>query len=609
MVDFIRRDGRVVERELIYSAADLPLSVAADMLDNLDGYSAAVRRAQLVEVLHSCARRSVARATALRSMPALQPVADAAPTARSIQLILSALLCLLVSLEVAPHAGCGTACWAAEALATLYAGVSGVLLLDASLEAGSGFIALLFTPSRWAHVVRLVPAPLVHQAALLALALGGLLVHPYLLLLSAFDLLPAIPRCRALLRPLAKAAPPVLGVCALAAMLALPAVAAARAAGSVNECTAGDAAACAVHALALLSPSRAAPAPAGTRRLSEEGEEGEGTAGGGGEDDGGALFNKVAAQLGPLAMLALGALLLQLGVAVFVDALADQRGRALAVSEYASEHCLVCGCPRAALERTGPRGFTTHVTRTHHPEAYARLLAEALLTPPAQRSDDDHWLLECADGNDASFLPAASREYWEAHPGGVHGVGAAGGVGGVATGALGWRPPGWEPGGGAALGWQLSPEPSNAQLRAAIEQIAVDGARCWAHVRKTAGSNAAAPGGAEALQPHAAAEQHANGMGGEAALRGGGVNSADWSLWVERLAALERSCMLQAEHTGHATREASRVASELQSRFATAKETATAVKELTKLVTSSNSTVERVAAEVAAMRGGRGVSA
>ena len=54
--------------------------------------------------------------------------------------------------------------------------------------------------------------PLVRQTLLLAIALGGLLLHPYLLLLSAFDVLPAIPRCRALLRPLAKAAPPVLAL-------------------------------------------------------------------------------------------------------------------------------------------------------------------------------------------------------------------------------------------------------------------------------------------------------------------------------------------------------------------------------------------------------------
>ena len=84
--------------------------------------------------------------------------------------------------------------------------------------------------------------------------------------------------------------------------------------------------------------------------------------------------------------------------------------------------------------------------------------------------------------------------------------------------------------------------------------------------------------------------------------------AVDW-MWVDRLAALERSCMLQAEHTGQATREASRVAAELQSRFGTTRETAAAVAQLAKMVQASSATVERVAAEVAAMRGGQAVTA
>ena len=34
----------------------------------------------------------------------------------------------MVGAEVAPRSGCGTACWAAEALAALYAGLAGVLV-------------------------------------------------------------------------------------------------------------------------------------------------------------------------------------------------------------------------------------------------------------------------------------------------------------------------------------------------------------------------------------------------------------------------------------------------------------------------------------------------
>ena len=59
-------------------------------------------------------------------------------------------------------------------------------------------------------------SPLLQQLALFALGLASLFVHPYFILLSAIDLLPAIPRCRAILTPLAKAAPPVLAIAALA---------------------------------------------------------------------------------------------------------------------------------------------------------------------------------------------------------------------------------------------------------------------------------------------------------------------------------------------------------------------------------------------------------
>ena len=75
-VDFVLRDGRVAERELMPHAQNLSL-VPID-LGGLDGYSAAQRRSQLVEALWACARRSVAREAGLRDIPVLQPVAAAA---------------------------------------------------------------------------------------------------------------------------------------------------------------------------------------------------------------------------------------------------------------------------------------------------------------------------------------------------------------------------------------------------------------------------------------------------------------------------------------------------------------------------------------------------
>ena len=318
-------------------------------------------------------------------------------------------------------------------------------------------------------------------------------------------------------------------------------------------------------------------------------------------------------QLGPLALLALGALMLQLGVAVLVDALADQRSRALVAREYASEHCLVCGASRSSLDKLGVRGFEMHVRKTHNPEAYARLLADASRRTPSQRTDDDRWLVDCAERSDPSFLPSASREYWDASAAAGRGVGGgAGGFlasGGMGAGSMvGWRPGGWDPGGEAALGWQLSPEPTSAQLRAGIEQLAAEGARCAAEVRRLArqGSAASAVAPTTLTSDALAALQPAAAFHATSPPAGGG---ADWDALAERLAALERASTLQAEQTGHATREASRVASELHHRFATAHDTATAVMDLTRLVTTSSATVERVMDEVDALRTAMGLTA
>ena len=67
-----------------------------------------------------------------------------------------------------------------------------------------------------------------------------------------------------------------------------------------------------------------------------------------------------------------------------------------------------------------------------------------------------------------------------------------------------------------------------------------------------------------------------------------------------------RASLQQAEQVSAATGEAGRVAAELQKRYANAKETSAAVGELAKLVHSSAASVERVAAEVAALRRGAG---
>ena len=590
LVEFVARDGRLTERQLDPrqhdAAAIAALLPRRDLEEKLDGYSPHVRRVQLVELLWSAARRSIARSQALRAIPLFAPIAHAARSVRFAQLCISAALAALVSVGVAPHSGCGVACWAAEALGALYAGTCAVLLCDAALEADDLFAVC--RPNAWFSL----PPAFLHQLLLTAVAVAALLVHPFLFLLVSLDLLPSIPRCRALLRPLGKASIPVLTIAAIAAMLALPAAAAARAADVAGGCAAGDVAACAAQALAVLTP-------------------GGGGGGGGGGDgerrarvDGGGAALWAASQLLPLALLAGGALLLQLGVAVLVDALADERARLLAARTYLADHCVVCGCHRASLDQLAGShhgGFADHIARAHPPHAYATLLAAAARTPPDERTDDDAWLLECAARGDPAFLPSASRDYWGAAAAGLaDGLGGGNGGGGQPTPAppRGWRPSGWEPGGGAALGWQLSEEPSAAQLKRAVEQLSVDGQRCWAQVRQLARGASDVPNGGGKLSaaslPHGEGGAPADNTRLERGAAASGATPFNAAAWAERLAALERASVQHSEQAN----EASRVALALQQRLTSSADTATAVSELSRVVMASSATVDRIAAEV-----------
>jgi len=625
LVDFVQRDGRIGEREL---RSDLETRLPP--LDEVvDAYSSHQRRSQLVEALYTTAKRSHARWLSLYRVPLLRPLSSSAPSLRRAQLALAAGLTLLVSLGVAPHSGCGIACWAAESLGFLYAGLTALLFVDGAAE--SEDVCALLRPTSWLQLLGGAPTPMLRQLALLAVAAGALIVHPYFFLLAFLDLLPAIPRCRAILQPLAKAAPPVLAIAALAAALALPAAAAARAAGAVGECAAGDAAACAVQALAIVAPATMRSVPAPSSRSSSGGGElaaplavaqagtadGEdGTGDGGGRGMAGALAEpgdamsayaalggNALSQLGPLALLALGALMLQLGVAVLVDALADARARTLATREYTADHCLVCGASRSELDRLGVKGFELHVRKTHNPEAYARLLADAYKREPAQRTDDDRWLLECAERADPSFLPSAGREYFDGPTAASLGSLAALGGGGVAGSAgVGWRPMGWEPGAESALGWQLTTEPTSAQLRLAVEQLAIEGARTAAEVRKLSRQDDDRGSGGSR---HASSQLP---MPPNGSLAGALNGAAESEGFADRLAALERASVLQTEQAAHAAREATRVATELHHRFNTVNDTATEVRELTRLISASSSTVERVKDEVDALRAACGLA-
>ena len=93
VVEFVARDGRLAERQLDPrqhdAAAIAALLPQRDLEEKLDGYSAHVRRVQLVQVLWSTARRSMARSQALRAAPLFAPIANAARSVRFAQLCLA----------------------------------------------------------------------------------------------------------------------------------------------------------------------------------------------------------------------------------------------------------------------------------------------------------------------------------------------------------------------------------------------------------------------------------------------------------------------------------------------------------------------------------------
>ena len=93
IVDYVQRDGRVAERELLEASAGERLGASSRLevplgpIDEwMDGYGAHVRRSQLVEALYATAVRSSARSRALRQMPFLRPATQLAPTCRRTQL-------------------------------------------------------------------------------------------------------------------------------------------------------------------------------------------------------------------------------------------------------------------------------------------------------------------------------------------------------------------------------------------------------------------------------------------------------------------------------------------------------------------------------------------
>ena len=149
--------------------------------------------------------------------------------------------------------------------------------------------------------------PALRQAVLMLVAVAALAAHPYLFALLAIDVVPSLPGCRALLRPLLLRLPALaaLGTLAAAALLAAAAVGATLPAGSgcMGDGGAGYAkgqysvAGCAAEAIVLGLPAAVAapllaaslpqPRPYLTMPEAEAGGEAEGGGGGGGGEGGG----------------------------------------------------------------------------------------------------------------------------------------------------------------------------------------------------------------------------------------------------------------------------------------------------------------------------------
>ena len=323
---------------------------------------------------------------------------------RRCQLAAGALLLLLVGALVPPPGSASSpsssggashaAGWAAAALGWAYAGTAAYLVAELASQA-LAVRASVPTTTAAAHAAGLARAgapAAARQLALGAVGVGAALLHPYVAALAAPDLLLALPIFARLAAPLARCAPTLAAAAALAAAVVLPA--AALAGGAAAACGAGGGgAACAVDALLLALPAAASGGVAARRVV----------VGGGGGDDApphvdpqtGALVDDAggggaAAAVGWAALLLLillvvALLLVQLSVAVLIDALADARERSSAAQADAEHRCFVCGAGRATLQRGHSRGFAHHVRHVHSPLDYFALVLHLRAAPRAPR--------------------------------------------------------------------------------------------------------------------------------------------------------------------------------------------------------------------------------
>ena len=323
-VDVRRRDGSISFYRFVPDASLSALDVGA-LLSSLDAPSLHEAREQFVVAGTALVRRvrllqAIGRRWPLLGYPVLGPFARHSDAMRQCQLFLGGAIAVTAAVAVLPPGwqtpgrSCdhGALCWAIDALGLVYVVLAAALLLvEAALlalyalgggGAGGGAGGAGGAGRRLGLLL-----PALRQAVLMLVAVAALAAHPYLFALLAIDVVPSLPGCRALLRPLLLRLPALaaLGTLAAAALLAAAAVGATLPAGSgcMGDGGAGYAkgqysvAGCAAEAIVLGLPAAVAapllaaslpqPRPYLTMPEAEAGGEAEGGGGGGGGEGGG----------------------------------------------------------------------------------------------------------------------------------------------------------------------------------------------------------------------------------------------------------------------------------------------------------------------------------
>ena len=235
VVDVRRRDGSI---SLYRFAPDVSLSAldVSVLLSSLDAPSLHEARKQFVVAGTALVRRVRLLQAIGRRWSVLGAFARHSAAMRQCQLFLGGALAVTAAVAVLPPGwqtpgrSCdhGALCWAISALGLVYVALAAALLLvEASLLAlhalggGSGGGEGGGAGRRLGLLL-----PALRQPVLLLVAVAALAAHPYLFALLAIDVVPSLPGCRALLRPLLQRLPALaaLGALAAAALLAAAAV-------------------------------------------------------------------------------------------------------------------------------------------------------------------------------------------------------------------------------------------------------------------------------------------------------------------------------------------------------------------------------------------------